>query len=57
MDMRDKHVDSLQEDGLLKFGFVRSEENHSDLCTKNVNGELMNSHIIHLLIDKSAISE
>ncbi|MFM8622083.1 MAG: reverse transcriptase domain-containing protein, partial [Holophagaceae bacterium] len=44
---RTKHVDTRYhfvreyvEDGIVKVQFVRSEDNHADIFTKNLNGEL-----------------
>jgi len=48
---RTKHVDTRYhfvreyvEDGIIKVEFVRSEDNHADIFTKNLNGELFHKH-------------
>ena len=48
---RTKHVDTRYhfvrdyvEDGIIKVQFVRSEENHADIFTKNLNSALFEKH-------------
>ena len=41
MDTRCHYVNDLQESGLIKVKFVRSEDNVSDIVTKNVASDLM----------------
>jgi hypothetical protein len=38
-------VKDMQNDGMIKIDFVRSEDNVSDVATKNVTGEVHDSHI------------
>ena len=57
LDTRFKYVNSLQEQGLIKVDFVRSEENTSDIATKNISVELFNIHIAQLIADKSYVQE
>ena len=52
MDTRHKYIVSLQEQGLIKVEFVRSEENTSDICTKNVTVDLYEKHITSILTNK-----
>ena len=45
MDTRWFYVNDLQDDGLIIVKFVRSEENVSDVATKNVSAMTMDKHI------------
>jgi hypothetical protein len=45
MDTRYHFVKDMQQDGLIKIDFVRSEDNVGDVATKNVTGEVHDSHI------------
>ena len=44
MDIHYHYVREFIEDGILKIIFVRSEENDSDIYTKNVSGKLFEKH-------------
>ena len=44
VDIRYHYVKEYIEDGVVKVQFVRSEDNNSDICTKNLNGELLDKH-------------
>ena len=44
VDIRHHFVREVIEDGIVKIVFVKSEENDSDLYTKNLNGELYQKH-------------
>ena len=44
MDTRYHYVNDLQDDGMIKVKFVRSEENVSDVATKNVTSDVMRRH-------------
>ena len=44
VDMRTKFLAQHAEDGCIKIVFVRSEKNLSDMFTKNVTGEIYDSH-------------
>ena len=33
------------EDGIVQIEFVKSDENKSDICTKNVKPELLSKHM------------
>ena len=52
MDTRYHYVNDLQESGLIKVKFVRSEDNVSDIATKNVASDLMRKHEGKLMTDK-----
>jgi hypothetical protein len=54
-DLRQKFTSDLQEKGLIKIDFVKSEENTSDIMTKNVTVELFEKHVQGLVIDKSEV--
>jgi hypothetical protein len=54
-DLRQKFTSNLQEKGLIKIDFVKSEENTSDIMTKNVTVELFEKHVQGLVIDKSEV--
>ena len=45
MDTRYYYVNDLQDDGLIKIKFVCSEDNVSDVATKNVTPEVLNNHL------------
>jgi hypothetical protein len=44
MDTRYHYVNELQDNGLIKVKFVRSEDNVADVATKNVSGDVMDRH-------------
>ena len=39
VDVRTKYINKDVEDGVLKIIFVRSEDNNSDIMTKNLSGD------------------
>ena len=45
MDTRWIYVNDFQDDGLIIVKFVRSEDNVSDVATKNVNAGTTEKHI------------
>jgi hypothetical protein len=56
-DLRQKFTADLQEKGLIKINFVKSEENTSDIMTKNVTVELFEKHVQGLVIDKGELDD
>jgi hypothetical protein len=56
-DLRQKFTSDLQEKGLIKIEFVRSEEKTSDIMTKNVTVELFEKHTQGLVIDKNEVDD
>ena len=52
MDTRYYYVNDLQEDGMIKVMFVRSEDNVADVATKNVTGEIQDRHIDRITGDR-----
>ena len=52
MDTRYHYVNDLQDDGMIKVKFVRSEDNVSDIATKNVSSEIMRCHEPTMLADR-----
>ena len=52
MDTRYHYVNDIQDDGVIKVKFVRSEDNVSDIATKNVSSEIMRRHEPTMLADK-----
>jgi hypothetical protein len=56
-DLRQKFTSDLQEKGLIKIDFVKSEENTSDIMTKNVTVELFEKHVQGLVIDKGELDD
>ena len=52
MDTRWFYVNDLQDEGLIVVKFVRSEDNVSDVATKNVTAETMKKHINALTANK-----
>ena len=55
MDTRWHFVNQMQEDGLVKIIFVKSEENISDIGTKNVTGEVLEKHEGKLIVERDKI--
>ena len=51
VDTRYHYVRENLEDGIIKIEFVRSDENHSDIFTKNVNQEIYQKHVKNFLED------
>ena len=45
IDMRTKFLSQYVEDGRIKVQFVRSENNLSDMFTKNVTSEVYDKHV------------
>ena len=56
MDTRWHYVNDLQKDGLIKIDFVASEDNASDVATKNVTVDVMDSHIDRITAFKESIT-
>ena len=52
VDVRGKYVKEYAEDGVIKIVFVRSEDNDSDIMTKNLASELYGKHSKKLLGSK-----
>ena len=50
-------ISQLQEEGLIKVRFMRSEDNRSDIATKNVTGELYETHTGDMIMIKSTLDE
>ncbi len=44
VDICTKYVHEYVEDGISKIIFVRSEDNTSDIITKNIQGDLCDKH-------------
>ena len=55
MDTRWWFVNQLQEEGLIKIQFVRSEANVSDIGTKNVTGDCLETHLPSFALDKHEV--
>ena len=51
MDTRWHYVNQMQDDGLVKIDFVKSEDNVSDIGTKNVTTETMDRHTPKLITE------
>ena len=51
MDTRFRYVESLQDDGLIKVNFVRTEKNKADVETKNVSGDILDTHMEDCIAD------
>ena len=45
IDVRYHFVREFVEEGFIKITFVKSEENHADIFTKNVNREIFEKHV------------
>ena len=52
VDICTKFVNEYVEDGIIKIIFVPSNNNDSDIMTKNVNGDLLDKHAGKLLMNK-----
>ena len=52
VDARTKFVREFQENGVIKVQFVSSDQNVSDMFTKNVTSELLGRHSAKTVIDK-----
>ena len=52
VDIHTKFVNEYMEDGIIKIIFVQSNNNDSDIMTKNVNGDLLDKHARKLLMNK-----
>jgi hypothetical protein len=52
MDVRWFYVNDLQDQGIIVIKFVKSEENVSDVATKNVSAGTMRSHVDKLIAEK-----
>ena len=54
---RTKHIDTkylfvreYQENGIMKIVFVKSEDNESDIMTKNVTKPVFNKHVENFMV-------
>ena len=54
MDTRWHYVNDFQEDGFIRVQFVRSEDNPSDLETKNVTGEIFEAHLPRISLERDS---
>jgi hypothetical protein len=54
-DIRQKFTADLQDKGLIKVDFVKSEDNTSDILTKNVSVDLFKYHTQHLIVEKAEV--
>ena len=52
VDIRTKYVREYQENGVVKIIFVKSEDNTSDIMTKNIQGNLFDKHASQLVMPK-----
>ena len=52
VDIRTKYGREYIEASVLKIMFVRSEDNTSDIMTKNVQGDLQDKHYKELVCEK-----
>jgi len=56
MDVRYRFVEQLQNDGLIKIKFVPTIKNLADGNTKNVSGNILESHADAYLVEKNAVT-
>ena len=49
VDIRTKYMNEYCEDGKIKIIFVKSVDNDSDICTKNLGGNLFEKHSMKLV--------
>ena len=52
VDIRSKYVREYAEDGIIKIVFVKSEDNDSDIMTKNCQSDLHSKHSMKLITEK-----
>ena len=52
VDIRSKYVREYVEDGIIKIVFVKSEDNESDIMTKNCQSDLHSKHSMKLITEK-----
>ena len=57
VDTRTFFVKDFQNEGVIKVEFVRSEDNVSDIATKNVTGELHDKHLDTYTADKDYLDK
>ncbi len=55
MDTRYRFVEELQRDELIKVKFVPSSKNLADGATKNVSGDILESHMDDYLVEKDKV--
>ena len=55
IDTRWHFVRELVEDKVVEVVFVKSQDNKSDMFTKNLNGDLFGAHVGDLVWDKSVV--
>ncbi len=55
VDIRYHYVREYIEDDFIKIVFVRTKDNLSDEMTKNVTGEIYNSHVSEYMAEREAI--
>jgi hypothetical protein len=56
-DLRQKFTSDLQEKGLIKIDFVKSEDNTADIMTKNVTQELFEKHTKGIVLNKKDLDK
>ena len=55
IDVKYRFVQEFVMDGFLRIIFVRTAENHADIFTKNVSGDLHDKHCANLIGKKGAV--
>ena len=57
VDIRYNYVKEFVEDGFIEIVFVRSEDNHADIFTKNVTKDVNDRHAKELIGMEKDINE
>jgi hypothetical protein len=57
LDLRTRYVNTMAEEGFIKFEFVRSAQNKSDHLTKNVTGEIYEAHVNEYVRSKRSFEQ
>jgi hypothetical protein len=57
LDLRTRYVNTMAEEGFIKFEFVRSAQNKSDHLTKNVSCEIYEAHMNDYARSKRSFEE
>ena len=55
IDTRNAFVREMQDEGFLKITYVKTEDNKSDIMTKNVNGDTFDKHSKAFMIRKNDV--
>ena len=57
MDVKWRYVNDLSDDKVIELVFVRSEDNWSDMQTKNVSGDIYDRHAPEFVVPRGNVSQ